>query len=177
MAEFRSLGAYSSQLTKLASALSEKEANRIAKVMGEKAQAIAHAAAVGDLGGDIMHTGKGRGWQIPLVTQLRTTREAGIVLLTPTRHSAGPWTVAEQGRNQGNASGFAGPGVNRRTGETSRTSKGNLRKVRAVQAKRWNGTTTGKGTATSAQAAMGRELPKVAEAEYRKVLARFFDVS
>lgn len=113
--------------------------------VGNKAILIASAAASVDLGGDP----KFSGWK----PRLDTTFDhigPGAIVFKPTRFSAGPWTVAQRGRNQGNASGFQGPGVNTRTGLTSRTKSGGVRKVQTKQARRWTGRTAGKHTATDA---------------------------
>lgn len=168
MANYRTLGAFSADIKKLGRTLGNEGATQIVKVMGAEAQKLATRAASSDLGGDP----KFSGWAPRLDTQLRPL-EAGRMLLTPTRSSAGPWTVAESGRNQGNASGFSGPGVNRTTGVTARTKTGALRKVRATKGKRWNGTTRGKGTASDAVAAFNREMPKIAARETAKVINRF----
>jgi len=98
-------------------------------------------------------------------------------MLTPTARSAGPWTVAEQGRNQGNAGGFFGPGINATTGLTARTKSGKVRKVRARALRRWNGTTRGRDTASDAVALMEREMPKLAEQGVKRVIRKRFDVS
>jgi hypothetical protein len=176
VAQFSSISAYRLELTALAADLGAEDANRIAAVMGAKALGIARRSASADLGGDP----KMSGWPIAqLDTRIVNASEPGIVLLVPASASAaGGWTVATIGRNRGHGGGFAGPGVNRRTGRTSRKKSGEVRKVRAHGAgSRWNGTTVGKNTATDAQTAMERELPQIAETEFRKVLAKHFDLS
>jgi hypothetical protein len=137
--------------------LSGQQLRAVMNDVGKAAQKIAEKAASGDLGGDP----KFSGWAPTLDTKVEHVGE-GRIRIQPTGRSAGPWTVAEQGRNQGNAGGFAGPGVNRRTGATSRTKSGRLRKVRQGS-RRWNGRTQGKGTATEATAAMERETPRIVE--------------
>jgi len=138
--------------------------------MAKAAQKIATRAASADLGGDP----KFSGWAPTLDTQIKGIRNGAILM--PTRSSAGPWTVAEFGRNQGGSSGFQGPGINRKSGQTSRTKSGGLRKVRSFKAKRWNGYTRGKSTASTAEAIMERELPKIAEKAALKVTRKHFDV-
>ena len=145
---------------------------KITRAQGELAQRIARASASADLGGDP----KFSGWKPELDTQLKTTAK-GDTIMTPTRSSAGPWTVAEFGRHQGNAGGFAGPGINRRSGLTSRTKSGGLRKVRGVKGKRWNGVTAGKGTASKAGVRIDRDTQQIAEAEIRRTISRHFDVT
>lgn len=175
MTTYRSLGAFGLDVERLAKDLGDEGARKIAKTMGEEAQRIAKTAAARDLGADIMHTGTDQhpGWRQPLETNLRP-QQPGVTMVVPSRRSAGPWTVAEQGRNQGNASGVAGPGINQKTGLTSRTSKGALRKVSARKARKWNGRTKGKHTGSGAVSEMERELPKIAEREVRKVIRRYF---
>ena len=170
MTNYRTLGAFAADLESLAKSLGGAGAAQVAKVMGVEAQKLAERAAKNDLGGDA----KFSGWAPVLDTKLRPL-EAGVILLTPTRQSAGPWTVAQLGRNQGNASGFSGPGVNRTTGATLRTKSGGLRKVRAAKGRRWNGTTRGKGTADDAVALFDREMPKIVEREMNKLVAKYFD--
>lgn len=174
MPSWSSMAAFGADLAGLEAELTGPEQRRITRLMGREAQQIADRQAQRDLGGDRAFSGWNRGAPIPLATHLKTTRSDGTVLLPK---FPGGWTVAEQGRNQGNASGFAGPGVNRRTGRTARTKSGALRKVRAVQGRRWNGTTAGKGTATEATADMARKLPLIADREVLKVTRRRFDVT
>lgn len=151
---FASIGRKLDVLTK---GLRDPELRQVMVKVGKTAQKAAESAASADLGGDP----KFSGWKPTLDTKVDHVGE-GRILIRPTRSSAGPWTVAERGRNQGNAGGFAGPGVNRKTGVTNRTKTGKLRKVRQ-RSKRWNGRTQGKGTATSAQAAMERQTPPIFE--------------
>lgn len=172
MPTFQSFTAFERELGKLAKDLDDATKRRITREMGEKAQQIARATASADLGGDP----KFSGWAPTLDTQLKAGRD-GSTILMPTRSGAGPWTVAEQGRNQGNAGGFSGPGINTKTGKTSRTKSGGVRKVRARASKRWNGTTDPKHTATEAGKRMESELPPIAERGVRKVIVRHFDVT
>ena len=171
MATFASLKAYGEALDKMAKDLEQETKTRVALEMARKAQSIATAEASADIGGSF--SGWRRGAPIELVTQVKKIRDGYAVI--PTRVSAGPWTVADQGRNQGNAGGFSGPGISKK-GTTSRTKSGGIRKVRAFKAKRWNGTTIGFHTADRALDRMDDELPKIAEREVRRIEARHFDV-
>lgn len=171
MPTFRSFEAFGRAVEGMQKDVDRQSKTYIVGLMAVKAKSIAKDAASADLGGDP----KFSGWAPTLDTQIKKVRDG--VILTPTRSSAGPWTVAERGRNQGNASGFAGPGINRRTGITSRTKSGGLRKVRATKGRRWNGYTRGKNTASDAVAEMDRELPKIAERETRRVIVKHFDVT
>lgn len=169
MATFSSFAEFGQAIAKMEADI-ERDRKVWALEMGKRAQSIAEAAASADLGGDP----KFSGWKPPLDTHLKVI-EGGVVLM-PTRSSAGPWTVAERGRNQGNASGFSGPGINRKTGATARTKSGGVRKTRATGGKRWNGTTKGKQTASQAVAKMESELTPIAERAVHKTIIRHFDV-
>jgi hypothetical protein len=164
MPTWSSMSAFSADLSKLARELEREEARRITREMAEKAQRIATAAASADLGGDP----KFSGWAPVLDTQIKSGRDSSH-LLTPTRTGAGPWTVAEQGRNRGKVGGrLAGPSLG---GPRS------VRGVRRARGRRWNGYTQGKGTASDAVARMERELPPIAERQVRRVIVKRFDVT
>ena len=175
MPQWSSLNAWYSDLAGLSRDLTGEEQVRITRAQGKAAQQIAAGAATRTLGGDRGFSGWNRGAVIPADTRL--FKISGGHVMAPTRSGAGIWTVGEFGRNQGNAGGFSGPGINRRTGITSKTKSGGVRRVRGSRARRWNGTTQGKGTATRAQAEMQRELPKIADREVLKVTRRRFDVT
>ncbi len=175
MPTWTSVAAFTRDFDKMMSDLTGPEKRKITRAQAEEAQKIAAKAAARDLGGDRAFSGWNRTGPIPLDTQIRPARD-GNTLLTPTKGSAGPWTVAEFGRNQGNAGGFAGPGIGR-SGITSRTKSGAVRKVRARRARRWNGTTQGKGTASEAIKVMDRVLPKIADEAVTKVIRKRFDVT
>lgn len=172
MATFVSLGSFGNELEKMRKELAGAEKRKITGAMAKEAQKAAERVGAADIGADL----KMRGWAPTLETQVKFT-SSNAALVSPTRLSAGPWTVRESGRNQGNASGFSGPGINTRTGVTSRTKSGGLRKVRARKARRWNGYTQGKGTGSKAVAAMEKVVPSVAEDGVRRVFVRHFDVS
>ena len=118
MATFASLKAYGEALDKMAKDLEQETKTRVALEMAHKAQSIAQGEANSDIGGSF--SGWRRGAPIELVTQVKKIRDGYAVI--PTRVSAGPWTVADQGRNQGNAGGFSGPGISKK-GTTSRRSR------------------------------------------------------
>ena len=147
----------------------ELGADALGHAIGKMAKEEATKAASADLGGDP----KFSGWAPTLDTRYDILGP-GRVLLKPTPRSAGPWTVAEVGRNQGNASGFSGPGLNRRTGITSRTQRGNLRKQRSWATRRWNGRTAGKGTATDAHRAMESKVGRVVDGHVGRAIRRSF---
>jgi len=168
MPTFRNVAEFRRAIDKMEADLKKKH-REMGEQMAKKARPEAYRAAAADLGGDP----KFSGWKPWLELQIKA-KPWGAVLF-PTRSSAGPWTVAESGRNQGNASGFSGPGINVRTGLTSRTKSGGIRKVRSRRAKRWNGYTAGKGTATSAAARMDGLSADVAEKGLRVVIRRHLD--
>lgn len=171
MPTFPSFEAFGREVSALERDLMTEAVRRGTWEMAEEAQKIARDVASEDLGGDP----KFSGWAPELDTRIKRARDSAVLM--PTRRSAGPWTVAERGRNQGDVGSFFGPGVNRRTGRTSRTKSGNVRKVRTSRAKRWNGYTYGKNTATEAVDRMDRLLPKIMEREARRVTKRHFDVT
>lgn len=175
MPNFKSLAEYGRELAGLADDLTGPEQRKITRQMGVEAQRIAARHARLDLGGDRAFSGWDRGRRIALDTQLRNARDG--TMLTPTRSSAGPWTVAQFGRNQGNARGFSGPGINTRTGTTSRTRSGGVRSVRTRRARRWNGVTAGKRTASDAVTEMDRRLPKIADKAVLVVTRKRFTVT
>lgn len=177
MPNWSSLAEYGRELRGLEVDLTGPEQRRITRTMGVEAQRIADRAASRDLGGDRAFSGWHRGRPMRLDTRLRPLSSSGATLLTPTRSSAGPWTVAEFGRNQGNASGISGPGINRRTGATSRTRSGAVRRTRARQSRRWNGVTAGKRTASDALTEMNRKLPPIADKAVLKITRKRFDVT
>lgn len=177
MRTFSSPAEFARELDEMDRNLATKTALQATRAQAQLAQKIATAVAAADLGGDPRFSG----WRPELETRIKPIRGGkgvGHVLL-PTRISAGPWTVAERGRNQGDGGGgaFFGPGVNRRTGETARTKAGRVRKVRAVKARRWNGRTQPKFTATKAVAQMDKQLPPIADKLATRQMRRHFDVT
>ena len=148
----------------------ELTSDAVSHALGKMAKGEAEGAAKADLGGD----NKFSGWaRAPLDTRYDIVAP-GRISFHPTRRSAGPWTVAESGRNQGNAGGFSGPGANRKTGLTSFTKSGNVRKVRARKSKRWNGRTAGKGTASDALKRIDDKVPGVVDQQVGRAVRKFF---
>ena len=143
----------------LSTCIDKGAVRRVLTAGAKTGQQEAKRAVAADLGDQSM-SGWRRGKPINLETKASFSSQANTVTIHRTRESAGPWRVAEEGRNQGNASGFSGPGINRRTGLTARTKSGAVRKVRAVKARRWNGTTRGKDTWSDARALMDKSVPK-----------------
>jgi hypothetical protein len=129
------------------------------------------AAVRGDIGDESM-SGWWRGSAIDVAGSI--TLESSGVGIVPRGKGAGPLRVLDQGRNQGNASGFSGPGINSITGVTARTKSGAVRKTRARKGKRWNGTTQGKGTWGDAVEEIVREAPGVFNDIKTDAMARYF---
>ena len=171
MATFKDPAAFAREVARLQRDL-ERQLRSASKDMAQAGAKVAAREAARYLGGDTRFSG----WSGPDLADMRIQRagRSGHVL-PPTRGSAGAWTVADRGRNKGNASGFQGPGVNRRTGLTSRTKAGNVRKVRAVKRRRWNGYTAGFGTAARAADMMDKAAEPIAERAMRTVIAKHFD--
>jgi hypothetical protein len=159
---------FSKRMTAVSRALSGADAQKVMTAVGAKGIRDARAAVPPDLGGDHRFSG----WNVALGVKASPHRGAPGVTVHPDQRGAGPWRVAEQGRNQGNASGFAGPGINRRTGETARTKSGGIRRQRARRGRRWNGRTQGKGTWSDAVAIMNRKLPAHVRSEMAKLVIK-----
>ena len=177
MPTFRSIADFGDELGKLGADLTTREKYEITDGMGRRAQKLAEQAASADLGGDPMMSG----WKVAeLKTRTRRLADGATLLSPASPAAAGGWTVASDGRNQGNAGGFFGPGIIQsgpNAGTTARTKSGKVRKVRARALRRWNGTTRGKDTASDAVALMEREMPKLAEQGVKRVIRKRFDVS
>jgi hypothetical protein len=164
MPNWNSVAAFSRDFDKMIGELTGPEKRKITREMGEQGQKIAAQKAAGDLGGDKAFSGWTRVNPIPLDTHLRNAADFNV-LITPTKTSAGLWTVAEQGRNAAFGPRLIGPRLTR-TGRASRARQ-----------RRYNGRTRGKNTATDAVKEMGQELPKVADKAVLKVVRKRFDVT
>ena len=125
--------------------------------IGKMAKAEATKAASADLGGDPMHSG----WGVPLVTRYDIVGP-GKLSFHPSRKSAGPWRVAEEGRNQ-----TAGPSLR----SSSMTPTGRKRKAKA---RRYNGQTKGKDTATDALRAIEPKVPKLVDQQIGRAIRKVF---
>jgi hypothetical protein len=172
---FSSLPAFGDELGALAKEIEGRKKRDVLKPVVDEAVKIIDRQVSGDLTQSDF-SGWTRNSPIKLTVESKFVKD-NAALITPTRQSAGPFTVLDQGRNQGNAGGFAGPGVNRRTGSTSRTKSGGIRKQRNRQARRWNGTTRGKGSSSKAVDAIEKAMPDAAGKGLRRVMSRRFDVT
>ena len=140
-------GTLSKKFDQLASEFDGRQLRKSLEVVGRETKGDIVEAVRGDLG-DTSMSGWRRGKPTPIVGRYDIVSDHEIDM-TPTPRSRGPMRVLEQGRNQGNAGGIAGPGIiqnGENAGTTARNKNGSLRKVRARKAKRWNGRTQGKGT-------------------------------
>ncbi len=164
MPTWDSLAAYGKELAGLESDLTGPERKQITRLMGKRGQQIIDKEAAADLGGDRAFSGWRRGNPIPLDTTLRDGRD-GTTILAPFKRSAGPWTVAEQGRNAAFGPRFTGQRLTKRG------------KVSRARQRRYNGRTDAKHTATDAIKVMEKELPKIADKGVKAVTRKRFDVT
>ena len=137
----------------------EKELSDDARshAIGKMAKEQATRAASADLGGDP----KFSGWAPTLDTRYDIIGP-GRISFHPSRRSAGPWTVAEHGRNTA-----AGP----KASSSSLTATGRRRKVKA---RRYNGQTKGKQTASDALDLIDKALPKVVDKFVGQAIRKVF---
>lgn len=165
MPTFPSIEAYNRALDSFERDL-ERKYRDMGRKIAEGVKPEGYRAAAADLGGDP----KFSGWRPWLELKVRTKPWGAVI--HPTRYSAGPWTVAEFGRNT-----MAGPRtrIDRRTGNTRQLKRGGVSVVR--NRNRWNGVTAGKSTASDASSRFERASEPIAEREYRVVLRRHFDVT
>lgn len=136
---------FNQRLDKLVKEYNEASAwqRRVGRKIAADVAKRAEREASRDLGGDP----KFSGWAPTLDTRSRFEPSEGVTIFSPTRRGAGPWTVAEQGRNQQTSGITPNFGQSRGTSRIS-AKTGKAVKGRARKARRWNGRTEGKGTAT-----------------------------
>jgi hypothetical protein len=157
---------FASYAVKLAKFSEQMTDDAMSHALGKMAKGEATKAASADLGGD----DKFSGWAPKLSTRYEIIGP-GRISFHPSKRSAGPWTVAQQGRNNSGATGFAGPGINARTGASALTKTG---KVRSRKAKKWNGRTVGKGTADSALKLIDKNVEGVVDKQVTKAMSKVF---
>jgi hypothetical protein len=153
-----SFAQFESRMTKFIRELEEDRLKAIADKAGVEAKRLAERAASADLGGDP----KFSGWAPKLETRYDHL-EPGKISFKPTRRSAGPWTVAEVGRNQAAGPRMVGP----RLTKTGKVSK--------ARTKRYNGQTTGKDTASDALELIDKSVPRIVDREVTKAVRKFFN--
>lgn len=167
MPKWSSLAEYAKELKGLESDLTGPEARKIVKAMAVEGEAIAERSALRSLGGDKAFSGWNRGRPIPLDTRVRPGRDSRDIsmIMAPTRRSAGPWTVAEFGRNSREGPRLTGPRLTK-SGRVSRARR-----------RRYNGVTLGKKTASRAINEMDVKLPKIADKGIKAITRKRFDVT
>lgn len=154
------LGSFGRKVDGFIGELEAEKLRAMATRVGVKAKQIATDAASADLGGDPAFSG----WR-PATNWLATRfdhLEPGVISFHPTKRAAGPWTVAEFGRNRAAGPRMVGP----RLTKTGKVSKARQR--------RYNGQTEGKGTASDALAKIEPMVPEVVDAEVTKAIRKFF---
>jgi hypothetical protein len=161
---------FAKDLSKMADGLGGNVLRPAFEKVGLSAKDAATRAARGDLGGDATFSG----WRKPGALQAKYTlhRNGRGVTIHRTPKSAGPWRVAEDGRNA--SSPYQGPSINQRTGTTSRTKSGKIAARKPGRARRYSGTTAGKGTWTKAEAAINADAPDVFETEVVAVVNKLW---
>jgi hypothetical protein len=147
---------FNARVDKLGSSLKDPQLRKLMTEIGVEAKKLATKAASADLGGDPKFSGRA-----PTLDTKFDHVGAGRISFHPTGKSAGPWTVAEFGRNQ-----TAGPKP------LVKLTKGG--KVSKAKGKRWNGRTKGKGTATDALKAIDPMVMKKTNKHVETSIAKFF---
>ena len=154
----QTLGQFESMLGRFMREFEDQKLKAIAQKAGMESKKLAERAASADLGGDP----KFSGWAPTLDTRFDHL-DPGKISFKPSRRSAGPWTVAEFGRNQAAGPRMVGP----RLTKTGKVSK--------ARQKRYNGQTDGKGTASDALKLIDAKIPQVVEKEVVTAIRRFFN--
>ena len=149
---------FAKRLDTMVNGISGAQLRQVMTEVGVAAKKAAESAASADLGGDP----KFSGWAPTLDTRFDHIGE-GRISFHPTRRAAGPWTVAEFGRNSTAGPRMVGP----RLTQTGRVSR--------ARARRWNGRTQGKGTASDALRVIEKEAPKRIEDAVKKAIRKSFD--
>lgn len=163
--QFNSSDAFAREVVEFQRKLEREYALEMGRRSAIEAQKIAKEEASRDLGGDP----KFSGWAPELVTQVKQ-KTSGDTFVIPTKQSAGPWTVAEFGRNSA-----LGP-AQLRSGRRQRILKsGRLSSARGSR-RRNNGSTAGKGTGSRAVSRIEREVADAIAEQFKRQLGRHFDV-
>lgn len=163
-------GDLSKRIELIGKEMSGKAAEARLRKVGVLSKTDINAAVRADLG-DMSMSGWRRGNPHEVVGRFDVASPTSLEM-SPAARGKGPMRVLQQGRNQGDAFGFAGPGMTRTGGVVGRTKSGAVRKTKARQAKRWNGTTQGKGTWDDAVQIMQREMPARYHAAWLMDVAR-----
>lgn len=157
-----SLGAeVSARMIKCAKSISPEEQNKRLLKVGVKLRPYAWRGASRDVGAKRHFSGWRRNKGIVFDVDWKAHKTGVGLTVHRSRVSAGPWRVAEIGRNLGETGLFLGPAINHRTGVTSRNRRtGNLIR-RRYKPKRWNGYTKGKQTFSHAADLMADKAPQL----------------
>ena len=154
-----SLDGFGRRVNNFVKELEGERLKMIADKAGMQAKKIATEAAKADLGGD----DKFSGWSGSNLLTRYDHVEPGVISFHPSKRSAGPWTVAEFGRNQAAGPRMVGPRLTK-TGRVSKTKQ-----------RRYNGRTQGKGTASDALSEIEKQIPRTVDREVVKAIRKFFD--
>ena len=157
-----------SRMVKCSKVVSPEEQRKRMPKVGVALRPYAWKAATRDVGTKRAFSGWRRNAGIRLNVDYSVhTRNVGLTMHRENR-SAGPWRVAEEGRNR-RVNAFHGPGINRRKGggtlpnAVASRARGTptfvARKFKGR--KRWNGTTKGKDTWSHAAELMAEQAPRL----------------
>lgn len=147
--------------------LTGEGATKVAQQLGKLGQGDAVKAVRND-----WHRDHIKNWRKAKFTTGVKVQSPGAVTVGPSNQGVGVWKVAEKGRHHGDSNRFQGPGVNVKTGETSRLKSGKLRTVKARKGRRWNGYTDPKGTWSDAEELIAKATPKRTQALVNKALIK-----
>ena len=148
----------------------------ITEAQAENAIEVATGEARRDLGGDTRFSG----WSGPSrdlsYLNVRRLRSRKGHIVYPDKKAAGPWKVAESGRQ--NMQKLFGPAIVQRDGEMAQLrykKDGTMRTFRTGKVKRFTGWTAGKGTASRAVKLADRDADRIAAQDLRNFTRKHFD--
>lgn len=175
----KGLDKFARRVDKMAKELTDgTQLRRTAKAAGMVAKPeVRSISGPATLGGDFAfsHWRDKAGELMPLEVAFSLHKADGGVTIHRARMSAGPWRVANDGRNQGDSGMLAGPGIIRtgaNAGTTRRRKNGSVAKVREFKTRKWSGTTSGKGSWDQYEKLVIPKVRAVIEKETRAALAR-----
>lgn len=144
-----------------------KPSRAVSLAVGARLLPLVRQAVVNDIGKATMS-----GWPAKLEAEGRVViLKGGAVMIVRERRSAGMIRVLDRGRHMGEPGGIQGPGANRKFGTTSRNASGQVRKVRAVRGRKWNGYTAPENTWSDALKLMRAAAPAAVNEYVAKDLA------
>jgi len=171
------LADFGRQLAQFRQSLSVLEQAKINKALATAAVGDADEAAARSLGADRGFTGgkgRGSGWRtkagqvIPLAVQVVQQGTIDAAIVPSPRRTGGLWTVTEGGRQ----SAVLGPYITPKVSKAGKVAK--TRRLSKAKRGRYNGSTVGKGTATTAHRLMADRTPKRLEAEWTPRFVKIF---